>query len=756
MSLIPKINLGAGTKRSKANMSFDSQTTANIGFVQPTMARMLIPNASINVKNRTLVRMSPLVNPTFGRLSQRDYFTFVRMSDVYKPWAEFLSGKPYSFGNTSYTPTQLPRFEMSHIVAWFLSHNAYYSFSPAEDVNLSIGWNESITQAAMDNVMLNLKSFANNFSFGSTYAPYYDESYSLDDPFGFVSIIAQGREDIEEYYDDDTQPNSFGVRKANGVEVVNNENADFTLFIDGSYLPASTTWVYQYPGESNPSTFDLSTNGVYLHIRLKPFAKNMRKIFIGCGYGFDYWDNEYYTPFKLMAFYKSWFDTFKPLRNVQFTNTVCYQLIKQLENTISIANLNTSIVDWISRELKYSFYYYTAPDYFSAALYNLGDNSLTSAQNNSVVSPIFGNITDYRNLDVDSSLAENAHVPTSDGLNNILSAGGASGVVSVVGANGVSGASGGSRGTLLNSKDNIDSFFNLNSIAIPTLLKLMRFTNKNNVIGRSIREYAKVHYGIDDIQSDNMSVTKINATRTDINFDDVMNTAASKDAFLGEYAGKGLGYKESENTYFTAKDFGFFFCMSVIVPESGYYQGTLKENKISDKFEFFTDEFDALGYEVITRGEIKNDFSKQGKTFDPSRDFNTLEGFGFIPRYTHFKVGRNIVNGDLSLGSTKNGLQGYYLDKEYPSYKVVPDGRLTHSLEAPDYLPLVVNDDIRKIDPTDNVGNYNRIFQYTDIDLDHFIIQKVFDVEVTAPWKSISDSFDTIHQDENVISRNHQ
>lgn len=714
MSLIPKIALGTKKERSKANLSFDSQTTANIGFVQPTMARMLVPNSSIEVKNRTLVRMSPLVNPTFGRLSQRDYFCFVKMSDIYRPWAEFLSGKNFTPADgLSYIPTALPRFRMADIVALCMASNSYIGVSPAHDVHTTLVENSRMSINDMVNLMDGIRSTLSNYTIrnmaNNNQNPIKINFASTDtdalDPFGASAVVFP-----------DIKGRSWCVFSstftdncvAEGLEEVNYENSDITIFVQSGFTG-------NYIREDGV-TFDLS-NGVYLHFKLKSFARNLRKIFIGLGYGFNLWDTELYTPFKLLAYYKAWFDTFVPLRNYQFTDTIAYRVIKRLESScteLDLIQLMDAMIFRGTPKWQSSFYYYTSPDYFSASLYNLGDNSLDNAQRNTILSPMNGNVNSYdergatSRLDVSSTYSQSS------------------------------------------------TYY---ALGLQMMLRLMRFTNKNNVIGRSIREYAKVHYGIDDLESDNKSVTKINSHRVDINFDDVMNLSASKDAYLGEYAGKGLGYKESDKSYFTTEDFGFFFCMSVIVPETGYFQGSLKENKIADKFEFFTPEFDALGYDVITRGEILNDFDSQGPGFSPS-SFDTIKGFGFIPRYSHFKVGRNIVNGDLSLKSTRNGLQGYYLDKEFKRCKV--DATLSplfadsYQISQPDYLPTNVSDNIRRIDPSDNVGNYNRIFQYTSIDVDHFIIQKVFDVDVTAPWKSLSDSFETVQQDESVINRNHQ
>lgn len=758
-SFIPKINLGVNKSRSKSNLSFDSQTTANIGFVQPSLCRMLVPNSSVKIKSRTLVRMSPLVNPTFGRLSQRDYYTFVRMSDLYKPWAEFLAGKPYSNYEESYIPTSLPRFNLNHVVGAIISNYSYIGISVGRNPHIDLKVNPQFTKAQLlalfDTLISDIQNYNLISSVNLTTIKIKDAHISeVDSPFSNCSVIANTDDSLSEFFTD----NGNVVLKPTTLEVPIYTDSDFSFFVPGQALTSGLSYKEQM-SDSSSITFDLSQEGIYLHFRLKPYAKNLRKILIGLGYSFNPFDTELYTPFKILAFYKSWFETFVPNRDVQFTDSQVYRIIKSFDSVLPVETVTSLMAGLFLDYFRNAFSYYTSPDYFSASIANLGDTSLDSLQNVVLSSPIEGNINDYLTDEIKTTYQVNSY----DDLVLKLGKPTANRVIGLSTDGDIRAVTGGSLSSPQLSTSALNNTSRLHALSLNMMLRLLRFTNKNNVIGRSIRDYAKAHYGIDDLQTDSNMSVKINSSRVDINFDDVMNTAASADAFLGEYAGKGIGYKESDTTYFTAEDFGFIICMSVVVPESGYFQGSLKENKIYDKFEFFTEEFDALGYDVITRGEIKNDFDVKSEDFDPASQFDSSKGFGFIPRYSHFKVGRNIVNGDLTLRSTRDGLKGYYLDKIFPSIKereVYYDSFDSGSavvLEEPDYLPSVVSTNIRKIDLQDNVGNYNRIFQYTDVDLDHFIIQKVFDFEVVASWKSLADSFDTFGSEDNgTITRNHQ
>lgn len=707
MSIIPKINISTPfNKKSRDRMNFDCQTTGNMGSVQPTLCRELVPDETFHVSNKTLVRLASMPVPTFGRLSQRDYYTFVRMSDMYEPWANFLSGQPFTpSSGSSFTPTSLPYFSASSICSFLVKYSYCWLLNGASPETAMLSDNSG-QSTSLKNLIK--QSVFNDFYFNSNGLSYgiWNNSLFIEDPFSLGGFIYQ-------QLDEDGRVRGATVINLDGtisstvlsdkLPVPTYENADFILYLDKNNFSGVSAF-----GLHN-QTVAPATDGVYLAFKLKPIAKHLRQIFIGCGFQFNPWENPSikFNPYKLFGFYKSWFDLMRPVRDIQFTNTYCYKCLKIAEASNNYNFSNNVNFDSFLLDLAFDTYYYTQPDYFSMAIPSVGDTSLTTAQNLPKLDPSSS-----------STVLQFANSSLGHELSGTLQS--------------------------LNS-----------SLVVQGMLKLLRFTSKNNIIGRSIREYAKVHFGIDDLQQQNHEVTRIGATRVDIAFDEVMSNAETSEASLGEYAGKGIGFKESEKFDFTAKDFGYIFCLTVLVPESGYYQGYLAENTHLDKYQFFMPEFDALGYQVLQTGEIKSDFEVSSPLCDP-QVYSGNTGFGFVPRYSEYKVSRNIINGDLTLRSSRNGLEGYYLDKRFPSFKESHNSSGALVISPPDFMPSSASLGFRKIDPTDNVGNYNRIFNYTYVDADHFIIQKVFNIEVSAPWKSLSNSFDTIQEGENVIERNHQ
>ena len=78
-----KINLGFSKKRYTRDMSFDNNTTFGFGEVQPLMCQFMLPDSDIKVSTKQLVRLSPLVAPSFARVNFVMYARFVTISVIF-------------------------------------------------------------------------------------------------------------------------------------------------------------------------------------------------------------------------------------------------------------------------------------------------------------------------------------------------------------------------------------------------------------------------------------------------------------------------------------------------------------------------------------------------------------------------------------------------------------------------------------------------------------------------------------------------
>lgn len=729
MSLIPKISVSLPSKRSESNLSADCNTSANFGELQPTYCRLMMPDQSNHVKVNSLVRLASMPLPTFADLRLRHYHNFVPMSQIWEQFSSYMAKQPYSNGNTTFVPTQTPRFFVRYYWADIIRRFSYISVVHKDDVTKPLSIMTSVNtegqlflsvlrRALADNT-LRLSTFGQDHSTVAVDVPVFEhfetdltsglktggfifaDGYKLvADPMRLHSgaIVAADLQKLNTRIDEDSQavPEAVGVTGADFVEQL--------------------------------SFFDSSNNLVYddylLCYKLMPFAKHLRKIVIGLGSQFNpyHFAVEPEVPFKLIAFYKAWFELFRPKREMNFTQTTCWQLIKLLNESVPVdfnevsSSYSESVCNvfrvFVSNLMRDTFYYFPQ-DYFGMSTSSVtpGNSSVKSI----VSTPIYGDVSDI-------SFGFASHEVNDRNLNEVSNSAPQS------------------------------------SIAVKLAQRLLTYVNKNTVIGRTVRDYLKVHYGVsDDNAPETTGVIRIGVSDLIVKVAEVTSTAPSAEGFLGEYAGIGIGKDSSETFDFHAKEFGYWLTLSCVFPRSGYYQGTLPENKYKDRFEWFTPEFDALGYQVLSRSELMDNYVANSDNFNPNTDYKPNLGFGFVPRYSEIKVGRNIVNGDLSLNGMPS-LRPYYLDRRLPEIAIdIKSGRddLVFGLVQPSYVPTVVFDNFRKLDPSDVLGQFNRLFNITTNWFDHFIIQSSFVVKAIAPWKSLNDSFDTFNEGESAIDVTH-
>lgn len=709
MSVIPKINVGISKKKYRHNKSFDSQSTCNFGEVYPSLCREVIPQETTTINVKSLVRLASMPRPTFGRMSLRNYITFNKYSDLWHPFDNFIAQKPYSVGGVDTTFTECPSFKYSDIQQFILNYSVI-SFSRNASEPLTIDTTSDTTF---------------NSSRSALWTPYSHLFGSSSSPDGLKFTPSSSS---VQYVDRDYVDGSIGLSDSaydpynplsyGGLYTGNNIIIPFGLFWNSNAASLPTTLASylacQIPNNDEsciaPSreNADLILDGAQIglsnytiYVKFKPILKHLRKIFIGLGYQFNPFNEiQSHNLFKLVAFYKSWFELFRPQRSLQYTSTSCYKMMKFYETSLD-TSYNTYFREFIY-ELAHDTYYYFPADYFSMSLDSLGDNSDLS---NEINIPQNGDMTSFTQGRV-----------VSDSNQVSISTGSAWPLVQKVAA------------------------------------RLLQFTNKNNIIGRNIRDYLRVHYGITDEILDVNGVYKVGNNRINIDTYDVISQSETDLAYLGEYAGRGIGSGSSDSFKFDSDTFGCITCLTCIVPESGYYQGTLRENNHISRLDFFTPTFDAMGYQILTRSELKDDFDlSDSRSVVSDKLKEGEEGFGFVPRYSEYKVGRNIVNGDLSLPSMVNSMSPYYLDKRYGVRYGYQDYSRNGAVGFYRFnfteFPEVVSDTLRCFDGTDTLGNFNRIFNYTSNDIDHFIVQQVFDMQSYNGAKSLADSFDTFEDD---------
>lgn len=700
---IGKVSIGVSSKKYSKNMSFDNNTTFSFGAIQPLFCQLLMAKASINVDARQLVRLAPLPVPTFARMKLVNKYCFVPISDVYPAFENLMSGIPYtpdSVGNdvslSSYVPTTLPFISNRVLLAMVIGCGCDVSF-----------W---VKQSGSPDS-------ANNY--GST---------------PLVSTAPKYRSCVR----------AFNFRLHNNVSSAVPYNIDY-FPIDGGQsdfvTPEGADYVMQID-ETDNSTFGVSFIAC---IRFSQRAKRLRSILLGLGYNLDFANDDKVNMLPLLAFYKAHYNNYELNRSSQWSTTYAYQLITLISqngfsNFIDLfdgANYDSSQLQMRKRfvgifhsfifyELSQCWYSYN-DDYFSANRLSLTND----------VQPL-----NVPFVNADGSLGNTFfnNSTTQDPNESTL-------------------------GKAVNQTSKLPFVGgDLSLIAFQVCQRLTRYVAKDSVIGRKMSDWVRTKFGSDVANSLYKDVFNVSQSVLPIQVDDIFNSAdtavsgSGDGEVLGAYGGKGIAFDKSKVS-FTAPYYGFFICLSAIVPDSRYFQGCDSSLYGIDKYTLPTTDWDALGFEVTPLGAVFGDNNLCSDDLIKKYP-RTSKGFGFMPRFSGYKVKKDIINGDMSRRSTMDDLSPYYLDRIITNQNC--DVQLD---EAKNFIVnFTTGSDIR--DPQilryacryPYLGNFNRIFYNSGkivhgvsadneplLD-DNFIVQSVFDMRVSDGLKPISISYDTYEE----------
>lgn len=464
--------------------------------------------------------------------------------------------------------------------------------------------------------------------------------------------------------------------------------------------------------------------------------RNFRKILIGLGMQPNYYNTKHRSILPLVAFYKAYFDKIAPKTSadgiVTWTNTHAFGLMEAIEtyDNYEVFDLapNTNFGSFLLDLC--DCYYYMPTDFITA---HIQTPSLNSVNLNAPAT--YGAFNDVGNP---VSL-----IPRTDDVNELPFV----------------------------ASEFATSDYTIDYLNI--LQKLTRFVKKDTIIGGKLNDWFIAHTG-KSCYSEHVSYDCGEAT-IQCNISDVISTTENKNEQtetgrnLGSYAGKGIGFNDKPNRFkFTAATDGYFIIYSVIVPQAQRVQSNDYEDYALTRFQLYTPEFDGMTFE-ITNKDIVNGASSVS-IHNTEQDFEDLsdQPFGFIPLYTPFKVKDSVLNGDLSLRSTRNPLNAYTTDilitensTETSQFNASTGAFPTfRAISASNNIPTATPE-LGSIGKYPYLGNFNRIF-YLDKDEttgdrgilssdayemllfdDNFVVHNVFDVSYYSPMKSISESFDT-------------
>lgn len=266
-----KISLGFSNKKYSHDKSRDCNTTFPFGVVQPILSEYLLPDSDIKVHAKQLVRLSPLVVPSFARVSLNTVTRFVPESEVV-PYSDAFYSKASFHGSV---PDSLPFINNPTLLAFLFTVSSFSVY------NVDSSSNIATLLTSWADVEKLLPAF---------YTLFYSGAVSVSN---FPFPLSQ-----RNYI---SSSSSSTVANRGLIPIPTIDGADYVVVVGTHYF-----------------CFNFGTD-----------AKNFRNICKGLGYSleFDDFTNVRFSP--LLSFYKAYYDTYGIKRFKNFTQTSCYTLISQ-------------------------------------------------------------------------------------------------------------------------------------------------------------------------------------------------------------------------------------------------------------------------------------------------------------------------------------------------------------------------------------------------------------------------------------------
>lgn len=720
-----KVNVGSSRrKKSFFPIPFDSSTTTNFGECVPTFCQEVITDSHVKIDMKPGVRLAPLSLPTFGKAFLHSYAYYHKFVDLWAPYNDFLAQTPFTNSSgTSYIPTKVPCVPLSLLWMICCCHSTWSVYKHVRTVKMS-----------PSGAPLNVSTFE-IAKFKSTDIPSLDALNR-----GFVRTLASAARCGDGYlpygtrltnylYNLDQDPPSTFIPSSED-DSVTPQGSDF-MFV----VPANSLFTWVAPsGSSGAGTFSVYTppsgpTDFLVCLKLNNSGKLLRKIFLGLGYQLKLASNEV-SMLPLFAFYKSYFNTFAPKRFVKYEQTFFGKLMTHLVNT------GESVMDTFNK------HWSDDPGYLSGIIDDLLSCFYTQ-DTDYYSSQIIGLVNDYGGDIYQKYMGVNDNgMPTLDSISSSV------GRLSAPGINFDEGSGSTSPIQHTQAQQNI-------------LARLTNFVNKRSLLGGKVADLLESEYGIpkgDVLDGDNPYV---GSSVVDVDFSDVFSTAETAEGSLGEYAGKAIGIGR-DTLDVNCSSPGLVLVFETVVPRTQKVQGVNPSLFHLDRSSFYNPDFDGLTLLPTNKLGLYCVDSPMERLTEYDKSFGNQSLFAEYKTRT-----QGVLNGDLSLLSTKSTYDSFTMDQTIANYVTTEDSPSTTSdflvtVTAPDTQSLSAGTMWRFIGRWLWLGNFDRIFvntrqffdlfnapdfSWTDRDVhttdDNLIVHNVIDLKINAPMLPLEDSYMT-------------
>ena len=757
-----RINIETPDKtKTKLPWSRNFFTTSAFGEVVPLQVKKILAHTKTVCGTDQLLRLSPMVLPTYGDVKLKIWHNFVGMSDLIRSYTKFVTGQPYSTTQGIRTQEFKPKMKLSDISALVLI-GCKFTIYDFDTLNGSVMEPDAFTS--------NWRLYEVNSSLDNMYRKYEIAQQLF--AANYVSTVD---------YEDARFPSYRGIMLSPRMF---NENAPTNLIpcanqhiIPGVENPDTHVWTsftdcdifgttYEDDGTIKSAEVSLdkadfcftrnigttdNPSFVCFAVRLSSFGARLYKILKSCGFELNFADNESELDIlPIFAFYKTYFDSFGLCLYQNYESTNAAYFLNQYDNCSYQFDLgNAQFMNFVY-DLG-NCYVADVQDFVSA--HQRTDAVSTNSEGfikNIVLDP------NYNGQDLVDNISQFPNPQTEYG--------------SV---------------TMVTNHVFIDKV-NHSEVSAELLKRLYKFTNRNTVAGRRIAELLRAAgYGayVDEQKSSFIGYSEVQVSVSDINATaDSYNTPDQRGSILGEYVGKGVGYDEkvSQKKFtYENEEVGYWVTMVAVVPSAGYTQSLDPLLYCIEREDEYQREMDGLGMEFTRKNVLVGGPAWYRRNSDSVKG-QYRASFGLVPRETRYKVAHQLVSGDFALRGTRDGYLPFSVDKfidaddrevvqRFPE-QALPNMRFytAHANFSMGQVPIAGNT-WRFNARYPWLNNFNRIFAsmpdevYNKLRLgeesslvmyelthrvyDGFILLGRFDMDAYSPVLAIADSYGTMDED---------
>lgn len=271
--------------------------------------------------------------------------------------------------------------------------------------------------------------------------------------------------------------------------------------------------------------------------------------------------------------------------------------------------------------------------------------------------------------------------------------------------------------------------------------KLQGWLTRNNLAGSDYVNRILANFGIKP--QDNIGVPRYcGQFISQVKIDSIFDTSGQV-APLGSYAGRGIVPTQGVGQFeCTVKEHGMFFVIATCEPKASFTDGLDRLNIYSEKFDFYTPDFDGMNMQAVGQCEMFNtlyDAHVQANNNLPQDVFRTI---GYAPRYSERKYSKSRVTGDFNVRHLSTDISAYSLQRNLVKDKFANTVELNSGQSE-----LTLSGIVFQYDD----AQYNRVFAATDGYADPLFCLFDFDVKLISPMLPISESFEQYNSSSNSI-----